>query len=234
MLRANAWHHRSDAVSSIVVLVGIAGNLAGLDYLDAIAAILVGLMIARMGWTMGWNSIQELADAGLHADRVQAIRDTIMSVGGVRALHMLRTRHVGGEALADVHVLVEPWLSVSEGHMISETVRSRVVEDIEEISDVTVHIDPEDDEASTPCTGLPLRSEVLRDLERSWADIEGYSQPWRILLHYLDGRVHVDLYLPARPHRSCEDLLRFQSRLADAARPLSYLGDVNVFLGNAQ
>jgi cation diffusion facilitator family transporter len=105
MLRANAWHHRSDAVSSVVVLVGIAGTLAGLPYLDAVAAILVAVMIAEIAWELGWEAIRELVDTGLAADRLAAIRRTILSVGGARDVHMLRTRRIGGFATADVHSL---------------------------------------------------------------------------------------------------------------------------------
>ena len=73
MLRANAWHHRSDAISSIVVLVGIAGTMAGLAYLDAIAAVLVGLMVARIGWELGFGALEELVDAGLEQQKVEQL-----------------------------------------------------------------------------------------------------------------------------------------------------------------
>ena len=75
MLRANAWHHRSDSISSVVVLVGVAGTMAGLPYLDAVAAVIVGLMIAKIGWDLGWSAMQELVDAGLEEERLQAIRE---------------------------------------------------------------------------------------------------------------------------------------------------------------
>lgn len=143
MLQANAWHHRSDAASSIVVLVGVAGTMAGLPYLDAIAAFAVGLMVAKIGWDLGWPAFQELVDEGLDEDRIKYIREIIFAVGGVDAIHMLRTRKIGGLASADVHVLVAPWISVSEGHMISQLVTDQLLLEVEELSDVTVHIDPE-------------------------------------------------------------------------------------------
>ncbi|MGD8590441.1 MAG: cation diffusion facilitator family transporter, partial [Chromatiales bacterium] len=113
LLRANAWHHRSDSVSSIVVMVGIGGTMAGLPYLDAIAAVLVGVMIVHIGWSLGWGAMQELVDAGLEEEKLQEIREIINSVSGVSNIHMLRTRKLGGHASADVHVQVDPWLSVS-------------------------------------------------------------------------------------------------------------------------
>jgi cation diffusion facilitator family transporter len=197
MMRANAWHHRSDAVSSVVVLVGVGGTMAGLPYLDAVAAALVGLMIIKIGWDLGWGSVRELVDTALDAERVAAIRGTILSVGGVRDIHMLRTRRMGGGASADVHVLVEPRLSVSEGHMIGTMVEQRLTREIDELVDVTVHVDPEDDEHGPSCLDLPLRTEAEARLQRAWAGVPaaaGYSQ---LLLHYLNGRIHVDVFFPS-------------------------------------
>lgn len=196
MLRANAWHHRSDAISSVVVLVGVGGTLAGLPYLDAVAAILVAVMIARIAWELGWEAIQELVDRGLEAERISQIKETIRSVGGVRDIHMLRTRRHGGQASADVHVLVDPWLSVSEGHMIALLVEQRLKQQIDEITDVTVHIDPENDEIAPPRMGLPLRPEVLARLDRYWEDITEYAQRERIVLHYLSGKIDVEVSFP--------------------------------------
>jgi len=196
MLRANAWHHRSDAVSSIVVLVGVAGTMAGLPYLDAIAAVLVGLMIMHVAWELGWPAIQELVDAGLAEERLEKIKRVILAVDGVEAIQMLRTRLMGGRASVDVHVLVDPWLTVSEGHMISQRVMDNLLEGIDEVSDVTVHVDPEDDEVAAPSKGLPLRRDAEAELARCWNHIAGAERRRRLLLHYLDGHIDVDLILP--------------------------------------
>jgi len=194
MMKANAWHHRSDAVSSVVVLVGVAGTMAGLSYLDAIASVMVGLMIAKIGWELGWGAVKELVDTGLEADRIEKIREIIEGVDGVHGIHMLRTRRIGADASADVHVLVNPRLSVSEGHMISLMVEQRLRGGIEEIADVTVHIDPEDDEEAPTCLGLPTRSQAISTLQRSWAPLPSFEALEQIVLHYLSGRIEVDCY----------------------------------------
>ncbi len=90
MMKANAWHHRSDSISTLVVLVGLAGTYAGWFYLDAIAAAVVGLMIARFGYQMAWEAVQELVDAGLDQERLNAVQERIRAVDGVRDLHMRR------------------------------------------------------------------------------------------------------------------------------------------------
>jgi cation diffusion facilitator family transporter len=195
MLHANAWHSRSDAISSIIVVIGVAGTMYGFTYLDAIAAAAVGLMIAKIGWDLLWKSLQELIDTSLEEDKVAAIRSAILGVAGVRALHMLRTRRSGSDALVDVHILVDPGLSVSEGHMIGEHVRTRLIGEMDDVSDVTVHIDPEDDEVASPCNGLPLRDEIMRSLEKRWEKLDPVPDIEKVVLHYLDGKVHVDIFV---------------------------------------
>ena len=228
MLLANAWHSRSDAISSIIVVIGVVGTMAGFHYLDAVAAVVVALMIAKIGWELLWKSLQELIDTALEPEQVAEIRNTIMSVNGVRACHMLRTRHSGSDVLADVHILVDPALSVSEGHQIGETVRRRLIDTNEDVSDVTVHIDPEDDELASPCDHLPLRDEILRRLEEQWQDLDFGTDIDKVILHYLDGQVHVDVFLfqnGMSPEKSAE----LTAMICEAAIRAEDIGKVNVY-----
>jgi cation diffusion facilitator family transporter len=195
MLMANAWHSRSDAISSIVVVIGIGGAMMGYPYLDAVAAIAVAVMIAKIGFDLIRASTKELIDTALEPEVVEAIRREIVDVDGVRALHMLRSRRSGGDALVDLHVQVDPRISVSEGHQIADTVRRRLLERVDEVTDVTVHIDPEDDERESPCDQLPLRSDMIKKLQRQWAALEGVDAE-QVTLHYLRGKLQIDLALP--------------------------------------
>jgi len=231
MLRANAWHHRSDAISSVVVLVGVAGTLAGLPYLDAIAAIGVGLMIIHIAWEISWPAFQELVDAGLEAERLDQIKEIISSIGGVEALHMLRTRRMGGQASVDVHLLVAPWLSVSEGHVIAQTVIERLRAEVEEVEDVTVHIDPEDDEVAPLTSGLPLRDEAESVLAEHWKGIVELPVPQRLLLHYLDGMIDVDLYLSLDSYAGREQAEALQRQLQSMLDPTPEFRKVRLFFG---
>ncbi|RLA30084.1 MAG: cation transporter, partial [Gammaproteobacteria bacterium] len=172
------------------------GALAGLDYLDAVAAVLVGLMIAKAGWDLAAHSVSELVDTALEPERLQVIRDTILEIEGVGALHMLRTRRMGADALVDVHILVDPTISVSEGHQLSEKVRWHLIDNIDEVADVTVHIDPEDDEEVAPSMHLPLREKMVALLRERWTGIDHVDAIDKITLHYLDGRLEVELLLP--------------------------------------
>lgn len=228
LLRANAWHSRSDAISSVIVVVGVAGSMAGLNYLDAVAAVGVAFMIAKIGWDLAWNSIRELVDTALDAERVEAIRDTIRSVTGVRDLHLLRTRRMGADALVDVHIQVDPRLSVSEGHQVSEAVRHRVIDEIDEVADVMVHIDPENDETSQPCGDLPLRKELMAKLREAWVDVDAAAQVDKITVHYLGGKVHLDLFLPLAGFNDIETARIQAQRLRHASRNVPEVGHVEV------
>jgi cation diffusion facilitator family transporter len=218
MIQANAWHHRSDAVSSIVVVVGVAGTLAGLPYLDTVAAVVVGVMIAKVGWELGWPALEELMDSGLEQERLGLVREIILSVDGVDSIHLLRSRSLGGEISLDVHVLVAPWLSVTEGHMISQTVMDRLRVEIAEISDVTVHVDPEDDEAGPTTQNLPLRKQALEILESCWSGIPEAEKITQTILHYQEGSIDIDLYFPLSCYGGESELHLLRSRLLDGLK----------------
>jgi len=228
MLHANAWHSRSDAISSIVVMVGVGGAMAGFPWLDAVAAVAVALMIAKIGWDLLWKSLQELIDTALEPEQVRAISHAITDIDGVRALHMLRTRHSGGNALVDVHILVDPRLSVSEGHQIGESVRISLIDQFDEVTDVTVHIDPEDDELASSCDHLPLRNEMMQRLESQWQGMELGGRVHRVMLHYLGGKVHVDIYLD-RDQIEPDQLAALGEAFRRATRRVEDIGDVQLY-----
>ncbi len=231
MLRANAWHHRSDAISSIVVLVGVAGTVAGLPYLDAIAAVVVALMIAKIGWDLGQTAFHELVDAGLEGEHLERIRSTILAIGGVGDIHMLRTRQMGSQVSVDVHVLVEPWISVSEGHQISQTVIDALLTECGEVNDVTVHIDPEDDAVAPPCKGLPLRGEAIAALDKLWQGVPGVEGRERVLLHYLDGLIDVELYYPTEAMEDPRQRAGLQEILQQRLHGSNIFRRVRLFFG---
>ena len=229
LLRANAWHHRSDVFSSLVVFAGIVGTLMGLPYLDAIAAIVVAVMIARIGWQLAASGARELIDTALDSEEVDAIRRVILATDGVSGVHMLRTRRMGGEALADVHILVNSRISVSEGHRISEAVEHRLIEEIEEMSDVTVHIDPEDDEREAACAELPLRGELLTRLRAQWKEIAAAARLENVGLHYLDGHVHLELFLSLREMSGTDEAKQIAQELTEACKRLPEVGEVTAY-----
>jgi len=228
MLRANAWHHRSDALSSLIVAAGIGGSLLGFGYLDSVAAIIVALMVAKVGIDLAWQSLRELVDTGLSHDDLESIRKRILSISGVKALHLLRTRRVGGQALADVHIIVDDHVSVSEGHQISEAVRLRLINEIAPLTDVMVHIDAEEDVDVPSCADLPLRDEVEKRLENYFCDIPEARQIEHITLHYLNGRIDVELLLPLTIAADTAKARQLAERFAIATKADKDIGNVDV------
>ena len=228
MLKASAWHHRSDAISSIIVFIGIAGSMAGVQWLDAAAAIGVALFVIKIGIQLGWPAIKELIDTGLDEEQLQRIRALILAVDGVRALHYLRTRRLGGRALVDVHIIVDDDISVSEGHYISEIVRARLMQEVDVVADALVHIDPEDDTKTTPVHDLPSRAAVHAQLMECLKGIDAAAHIENITLHYVGGRLRVELLLPLAVLNTPRDGEQLAARFRAAVAHTAFIGSLEL------
>lgn len=141
MLVANAWHARSDAASSLVVGLGLVGNLLGYPLLDPIAALIVGLMVGKMGWSFGWDALHDLMDRAIDEEEVQAIRQTLAETPGVTGVHDVRTRKMGDMVVADAHIEVDATLTVEEGHNIAVAARLAVMQR-HRVLNLMTHVDP--------------------------------------------------------------------------------------------
>jgi cation diffusion facilitator family transporter len=226
MLISNAWHARSDAASSLVVAIGIAGNLLGYTFADSVAAVIVGFMIVRMGTVFAWEAVQELIDTGLSIDEVNSIRQVIVDTPGVSSLHELRTRRMAHRSLVDAHVCVEPRVSVSEGHRIAEMTRKRVLDSHSAVADVLVHVDVEDDlDHDLASHGLPDREQLLQHLAPAFA---GLPTAEHVVLHYLSGRVEAEILLPAGFAIDSTTLARLESDIAALLAEWPQVGSVGL------
>lgn len=141
MLVANAWHARSDAASSLVVALGIIGNLAGYPILDPIAALIVGFMVAKMGWEFSWEALHDLMDRAADDQEVQAIRQTLLETPGVIDVHDVHTRKMGDMIVVDAHIEVDATITVEAGHDIAVEARQRVMMR-HRVLNLMTHIDP--------------------------------------------------------------------------------------------
>jgi hypothetical protein len=165
----------------------------GVRLLDPIAAAIVGFMVARMGWVFGWDALQDLSDRALDAEATAGLRELLLGTPGVLDLHELRTRKTGDLALVDAHILVDPLISVSEGHYIAESARARLLDD-PRVLDALIHVDPEDDMHVRSVADQPPRTDVGAKL-RAALDAHGV-QVAAVTLHYLssglDAEVTID------------------------------------------
>ena len=141
MLVANAWHARSDAASSLVVSLGIVGNLMGYAILDPIAALIVGLMVGKMGWDFGYDAFNDLMDRSVDTREVQGIRTTLLKTPGVLGVHDIRTRKMGDMIVVDAHLEVDGSLTVVQGHDIAEAAE-HAVRRRHRVLNVLTHVDP--------------------------------------------------------------------------------------------
>jgi cation diffusion facilitator family transporter len=141
MLVANAWHARSDAASSLVVSVGIIGNLLGYPILDPIAALIVGLMIGKMGWEFGSDAFHDLMDRSANEHEVKSITETLLATPGVLGVHDVKTRKMGDMILVDAHLEVDATLTVEAGHDIGVAARHAVMQR-HRVLNLLTHVDP--------------------------------------------------------------------------------------------
>jgi cation diffusion facilitator family transporter len=143
-LEANAWHHRSDAISSIPAALAVAVTLVDPEWavVDRVGAVVVCLLILQASWRILRPSIDQLIDAGAPATERRRIEELALQVDGVEAAHAVRTRYVGSDLAVDLHVEVDGGLSVSEGHTVAVAVRRKLIEDGPNITDALVQIEP--------------------------------------------------------------------------------------------
>lgn len=230
ILRANAWHHRSDAATSLVVVVGIIGALMGYVHTDAIAAIIVALLIIKMGWTLTSSSVKELVDSGLEPQQLDLIRRATFSIPGVQAIHQLRSRKMAGRILLDMHIMVSPQLSVSEGHYIAAKVHRKLIKIMPNIIDVTIHVDPEDDEtAPTPLNLLP-RPRLIKELKKRWHHYLNEKTIEQVTLHYLSGKITLEVKISYDEIGRFQDAKTLATQLKQSLEDMPKIGGVKLLI----
>ena len=194
LLIANAWHSRTDAFSSVVVLVSTIGAMLGFVWLDVVAAVVIAGIIIHIGWKFTWDSVKELVDTSLSEEDTRMLKNIAMETDGVLNVHELRSRRMGHDILLDVHLVVRPEISVSEGHQIGMKVVAGMREALGNILDINFHIDAENDEKyphpAEP--DLPSREQVREYLQNALGELPHHS---KLRLHYLKNQVHLELFL---------------------------------------
>ena len=145
VVTANAWHHRSDAMSSVAVLLGLIGTQISPNWhiLDAYATLLVAFFIAKVGLDVLWSAFKEMTDTAPDPKVLRQINACIQDVSGVLGQHDLKVRSAGGIYQIQVHVLVDGGITVEEGHHIAKNVEQCLYDQIVDTGDVIVHLDPQ-------------------------------------------------------------------------------------------
>lgn len=151
---ANAWHHRSDAFSSIPAAIAVAASLLfgpRYAFLDPVGAIVVASLILYAAWKVAWPALATLTDEGLSEDRHAELVAFVLSLPGVRFTHRVRTRLLGRDSVAmDLHLHVDGDLTVREGHRLAHVVRARLRERFPELVDIMIHVEPAVEKPASP------------------------------------------------------------------------------------
>ena len=226
LLKANAWHSRSDAISSAAVLIGLIGAQQGYLWMDTLAAILVACMIATIGWELCTDSLKELVDTSIPKERRQQIQRCIMAVEGILGVTRLRSRSSGGKIILEVQLLVNPRISVSEGHQLGDIVSRSLTGNFSDVGDVIVHIDPETHNHEKPLHDmeLPDQEGVLESIKERWQDLLTEEQIEEVSLHYLERGIEVDLTL-----RQAQISDTLAQQLTAALEPLQAIVSVRIY-----
>jgi cation diffusion facilitator family transporter len=151
LIVANAWHHRSDALSSVAVLVGVAGTQIQPKwyFLDAFAALLVSFFIVKVGLEILKSALHEFIDAAPKPEVIDQIMKCALTVNGVHTAHDLKIRTSGGRYQMEIHIVVDGRLTVLEGHKLAKAVENCLIEDVGNFERIIVHVDPEMEKSET-------------------------------------------------------------------------------------
>ena len=143
-LAANAWHHRTDAISSIPVLIAVGGALIfpSWSFLDRVGAVIVSIFILHAALKIIWPAVSELIDAGAPEEIQHKIMGIVLNTRGVREVHAIRSRYISSSIQIDLHIVVDGSMSVREGHTIADTAENNIIDGIPEVLEVVVHVDP--------------------------------------------------------------------------------------------
>lgn len=147
LLIANAWHHRTDALSSVAVLIGVGGVYLNPNWYlaDSLASLFVTYFILRVGGQMVWQALKEVVDTAPDKEILEKIKITAQSVDGVINAHDIHARSSGGQIFSEIHIVVNPEITVRRGHEIADNVEIAVIEEIDDLARVIVHVDPVED-----------------------------------------------------------------------------------------
>ena len=238
MLYANAWHSRSDALSSLAVIVGVGGVLAGFAWADAFAAIVVAGLLLVVAYRIGREGAEELIDSAASPVLNANMRKTILSIEGVRDSHELRTRRMADKVLADLHIRVDPLISVSEGHRIGDEVMDALKTRFPEVGDVVVHIDPEDDIVGDVYSKLPMRSVIVAEINTNLHKLQNnfdarFSlQPKNIVVHYLDDGCQIEIWMTMPDEATTRDCSLASSTIKDALMRIDNIVSASVLFSS--
>lgn len=224
---ANAYHHRSDSLSSLAALIGIGGASMGYHAMDPLAAVIVGLMIIHMGGKITWDATQNLMDSGLSREELEELHRIIDAVPNVIHHHDIKTRRAGRDVFIDCHIQVPPRISVSEAHNIAETVRHHLRHSASHVTDAMVHIDAEDDSDGGRLYH-DQRVLVEKAVTETLAQVSDVRLAEDVVLHYFLKNLVVDITLESDNEHTLTETRQVAACLTEKLFETGIVTEVNI------
>lgn len=212
---ANAWHHRSDALSSVASFIGIGAAMGGWEIFDPLAAIIVTALIVKAGWGISMDSFRDIIDTAVKKDVRDNIIRAALNVPGALNYHDLKTRKTGSEILVDIHIEVDSKMNVFDAHNIADSVRDAIMTRVQNVADVLVHIDPEGENDGIVYS-VPDKKLMYR-IKGIVFGTDGIKKCSDIRLHYIEDDVIVNLSVEISPDLTIKEV---HGRIAEIKRKI--------------
>ena len=233
VLLANAWHHRSDAISSVAALVGIGGAQWGIPLMDPIAGVLVAGLIIKTGIDIGYESIRELTDEIVEEEVITELGHILAEIDGVDHFHEMRARRMGPQLLVDLHIEVDSMMSISAAHQVAERVRLRILDELPAVNEVLVHVDAEDDfveskggiEETKDIVLMRPQTEIESDVKKILTEIPEIQGITHIYCHYLNQELTVQVNILLDEEMQIRDAQKIASK---ARMKIEEIKDIDV------
>jgi len=228
VLIANAWHHRSDALSSCIAVVGIGGACLGLPVLDPLAGLLVAAMLSLTGLQVGWESVNHLTDTA-DTELVREIGDHLKEVEGVLGYCNLRARRMGSKTLVDVRIQCNPYISANAAYQISQRARWHVLSKMPSVADVLVTTATED----KPCPvvlSLPTTETLQQQIGEVLSGIPAIKATTKVLVSYKDLTPSVDVFFRVDEQLNIVEAKAIAEEAASCIRKIKNIGNVELHL----
>ncbi|MBF0622510.1 MAG: cation transporter [Magnetococcales bacterium] len=195
---ANAWHQRSDAISSVAAMVGVGGAMYGWTILDPLAAVAVAFFLGKVGVEVLMDALKELTDSieAIDEEVRKEIHEVAHDLPGVRSIHAMHARRMGPDVYVDAHVVVDRYLSVSEGHQIADMVRFKLRDHVRSVTEVMVHVDTEDDHIEDNIVPIyPSRTEFRAVVEKVVSEFATFTGIHDVTPHFCPKGVQLSVNL---------------------------------------
>eukprot|EP01128_Nolandella_sp_AFSM9_P011201 TRINITY_DN791_c0_g1_i1.p1 TRINITY_DN791_c0_g1~~TRINITY_DN791_c0_g1_i1.p1 ORF type:complete len:272 (-),score=46.12 TRINITY_DN791_c0_g1_i1:66-881(-) len=243
VLAANAWHHRSDALSSVIALVGVVGSMMGLPLLDPLAGVLVAMMILRAAHEIFFSSVHELTDhQKVEASLLKQISDLLKDIPDIHGVHNLRGRRLGHYTLVDFHISVHPTITVSAGHQIAERARVVILETFPHVREALIHVEAAEltalkdgriqvEGVADEHALLRPHAEVLADVQRLVQTVAAVKETDLFQVHYWGENINVSFAIVIDSATSMPAARKLAKEVESLLlRELTYLGTVKIKL----